>query len=228
MATVRTLPLRPSIKVWSLDPSLQTAFMPPIKNQGNCGSCWAFATNALIESGIKKKNGTSYNFAEQELVDCCKKPYTVCSVGGGCSGGNTEQALTYVSKWGIAFTSVYPSLAVQGTCKNSTTALNKVVSATAPVTDITRGSISALQASLQSKPTAVYVDASSWPGYSSGIFNYCTYTSLNHAVVAVGFDASGNWKVRNSWGTGWGNPATFAFRALEIRAESSTTRSLQQ
>lgn len=168
------------VVVGAVTPYDQTAFMPPIKNQGNCGSCWAFATNALIESGIKKKNGTSYNFAEQELVDCCKKPYTVCSVGGGCSGGNTEQALTYVSKWGIAFTSVYPYLAVQGACKNSTTARNKVVSATAPVTYIARGSISALQASLQSKPTAVSVDASSWPGYSSGIFNYCTYTSLNH------------------------------------------------
>jgi C1A family cysteine protease len=82
----------------------RTSQMTPIKNQGQCGSCWTFCAVGLIESGRKVKNGSTFDLAEQEIVDCCTKSLisNICSMGSGCNGGNSEQALTYVSKSGIA------------------------------------------------------------------------------------------------------------------------------
>jgi len=153
------------------------------------------------------KNGTTYDFAEQELVDCCTKALSpsVCSVGGGCNGGNTEQALAYVAKSGIATEAVYPYKAVGGSCKSSSTARNKVVNAASPLTYIANGSATALKTALNTKPAGIYVDATYWSPYASGIFSGCKpQISLNHAVIAVGYDSAGNWKVRNSWGAAWG------------------------
>jgi cathepsin L len=184
--------------------------MTPVKDQGQCGSCWAFAAIGVIEAGIKMKNGTVCDFSEQEIVDCCSSTLSknVCSVGSGCNGGNSEQALTYVSKSGIAPEIVYPYTAVTGkTCKNTTntTLRHKVVNASYPVTYVTAGSAIALQTALNTRPIAIYVDATYWSPYVSGIFTGCSsHISLNHAVVAVGYDAVGNWKVRNSWSATWG------------------------
>jgi len=61
-----------------------------------------------------------------------------------------------------------------------------------------------MQSTLNTRPVGIYVDATSWQHYSSGNFSGCTFSSFNHAVVAVGYDASGNWKVRNSWSSTWG------------------------
>jgi len=79
------------------------------------------------------------------------------------------------------------------------------VNAATPVTYVTNGSATALKTALNAKPVGIYVDATYWSPYATGIFSGCkSQISLNHAVVAVGYDASGNWKVRNSWGAAWG------------------------
>jgi len=179
--------------------------MTPIENQGQCGSCWAFAAVGLIEGGIKIKNGSTYALSQQQVVDCCISYLTsVCSYNGGCNGGNSEQALRYVAQTGLENSTAYPYHAVTGTCKNNGTKY-KVVSTTTPVTYYTTYSVSALQTALNSKPVGIYVDASNWGSYGSGIFTGCNPSiSIDHAVVAVGYDTSGNWKIRNSWGAGWG------------------------
>jgi len=182
--------------------------MTPVKNQGSCGSCWSFAAVGIIESGLKVKYGKDYDLSEQEIVDCCSSTLNknVCSVGGGCNGGNSEQALNYVALSGINTEAAYPYTAITGKCKNTTntSTRSKVVNSTKAVTYVTANSDIALRTALNTtqKPVAVYVDASAWSTYKSGIFTGCNTTkiTLNHAVVAVGYDARGNWIVRNSWG----------------------------
>jgi len=109
-------------------------------------------------------------------VDCCtnKLSKKICSGNDGCDGGNSNLALDYVSISGIANESVYPYKAIDGTCKNSTTGRNKVVNAKTPVTFVTPvNNTAALQSALNTGPVIVYVDATKWDDYASGIFSDC-------------------------------------------------------
>jgi len=151
------------------------------------------------------KHGTLNSYSEQELVDCCSSSLTgICSGSSGCNGGSSLQALNYVGSFGITFESNYTYKAVQGACKNSSTTRNKLLNASRPFTQVVANNQAVLQSTLNARPVGIYVDASSWQHYSTGIFSGCTFSAFNHAVVAVGYDALGNWKVRNSWGTNWG------------------------
>jgi len=151
------------------------------------------------------KYGTLNSYSEQELVDCCSSSLTsICNSCSGCNGGSSLQALSYVGSFGITFESSYPYKAVQGACKNSSNTNHKIVNASRPFTQVVANNQSLMQSTLNTRPVGIYVDATSWQHYSSGIFSGCTFNSFNHAVVAVGYDTSGNWKVRNSWSTAWG------------------------
>jgi len=151
------------------------------------------------------KHGTLNSYSEQELVDCCSSSLTnICSGSSGCNGGSSLQALSYVGSFGITFETSYPYKAVQGACKNSSTTRNKILNASQPFTQVGANNQALLKTTLNTRPVGIYVDATTWQHYSSGIFSGCTFSGFNHAVVAVGYDASGNWKVRNSWSTTWG------------------------
>ena len=161
----------------------------PIKNQGQCGSCWAFSATGVMESWAKFK-GQNVNLSEQQLVDCSRP-----QGNQGCNGGWPSSALKYVQANGITTESAYAYVARDQSCKtqggsfkisgyNSYSACN------------------GLQSSINNSPVSVTVDASKWSSYRSGVFSNCG-TSINHAVLLVGV-ISGNWKIKNSWGTGWG------------------------
>jgi len=134
--------------------------------------------------------GSSAILSEQQLVDCSG------SYGNqGCNGGWPSAALKYVKDKGIATSSSYPYTAKTGTCKTQggSFKISSIGSA--------KG-CSALQNGINSRPISVCVDASNWSKYSSGVFTNCS-TKINHAVLLVGV-AGGNWKIKNSWGTSWG------------------------
>jgi len=163
-----------------------------VKNQGSCGSCWAFSTVSAVEAYFAVVKGQKgLDLSEQQVVDCSKNG------NQGCNGGWPNVALSWVAKNGLTTTAAYPYTARDGTCKTSTGAYK----INGP------HKVSASQASLQSaidqRPVSVCVDASNWSGYRSGILSSCG-KSTNHAVTAFGYDASGNWKIKNSWGTSWG------------------------
>ena len=165
-------------------------WVSPVKNQGQCGSCWAFSATGAMESWSLSK-GKSANLAEQQLVDCSR------SYGNqGCNGGWPSSALKFAKDHGMASTSQYPYVARDQTCKM--TSGDFKIAGTA-----TFSGCSGLTNGINAHPLSVTVDASNWSPYKSGVFNNCK-SSINHAVLLVGV-TGGNWKIKNSWGTGWGS-----------------------
>jgi hypothetical protein len=166
----------------------------PVKNQGQCGSCWAFSTTGTTEGFVAIKTGKLPNLAEQQLVDCCKQGG--CS---GCRGGLPSAALKWVAQKGLCSQSDYPYTARDGSCKTSCTPVAKISSSTGG-----RGE-SSLQTALDKVPVSIAVDASGgFQSYKGGVFSGPCGTSLNHAITAVGY-TSQYWIVKNSWGTSWGS-----------------------
>jgi len=169
-----------------------------IKNQGSCGSCWSFSTTGVLEGAYYLKYKTLPSYSEQQLVDCCGSKGFQCQ---GCNGAWPEWALNYVASAGIVSESSYPYVGTVGTCK--TTAGTKIL-ATPGYNMLSVSDTGSLKTAVGRSPVSVCLDASNWSLYKSGIFSNCNLTPLNHAVLLVGYEDSGAWIVKNSWGVNWG------------------------
>jgi KDEL-tailed cysteine endopeptidase len=173
----------------------------PVKDQGQCGSCWAFSATETLESMVAmSKGGDPPVLGPQQIVDCDK--------GGqdqGCNGGMPAGAIAYLVEAGGQETEAdYPYTAQDGQCNfDSSRSLIKPAGSQ----DVGQGDDS-LQAAIQQSVVSVGVDASQWSSYQGGIMTDCG-SQLDHAVVATGLgtdpDAGVYYIVRNSWGAGWGN-----------------------
>ncbi len=169
----------------------------PVKDQGQCGSCWAFGAVAAIESYGKITGRYPLQvLAPQQVTSCDKTSY-------GCSGGWSEHAFNYVvTAGGIELESSYPYVSGQtgitGICKsNSALFVAKITGYTA----VTPGEAN-LAAALNNGPPTVCLAATAFQTYTGGILTQCD-NNVDHCVQAVGYTSS-YWIVRNSWGTGWG------------------------
>ena len=162
----------------------------PIKNQGQCGSCWAFSTTGSLEGLSKLAYGTLQSFSEQQLVDCSGK-----YGNQACNGGLMDNAFKFVKDNGIVLESEYAYKAVKQACAKPTGPFK--ISGFTDVKDC-----NTLATAVAERPVSVAVDANNWSKYASGVFNNCG-KSLDHGVLLVGV-VGGNWKIKNSWGTGWG------------------------
>jgi C1A family cysteine protease len=174
-------------------------YTTPVKDQGYCGSCWAFAASEQIESDAMRQLKTSYVLGPQQMVSCDKKD-------GGCNGGRQETAYSYIqSCGGQEQEKDYPYTSGKsgqnGSCQENK---NKFVLGVKSYHTV-RGESSMANYVKSSGPLSIAVDASTWNSYRGGIMSNCG-TRINHAVQAVGVDTSkgGYWKVRNSWGKSWG------------------------
>jgi C1A family cysteine protease len=185
----------------------------PVKNQGQCGSCWAFATVAVIEGAELIHKSTSVRLSEQQLVDCDTKD-------GGCNGGNCDTALAYAVSTGLESETAYPYKAKNGACANAAAQTHVKISAAHSLAHPTPENT--LFTSIQTNgPTAVYIDASGsdFQSYKSGIISTGT-KKLNHAVTAVGW-TSNSIIIKNSWGTSWGQAGYFQIaRGNDVRGIS--------
>lgn len=167
-----------------------------VKNQGSCGSCWSFSTTGAIEGAYKIKHGSLPSYSEQQLVDCCGSKGFQCQ---GCNGAWPEWALNYVKSAGIVSESQYPYHGKVENCK--VTEGSKVVNS---YSILNAGDTTSLKNAVGKGPVSVCLDASNWSLYKSGEFSNCNLTPLNHAVLLIGYQDSGTWIVKNSWGTTWG------------------------
>lgn len=161
----------------------------PVKNQGSCGSCWAFSAVGVLESWALSK-GQTVNLSEQQLVDCSK------SYGNeGCNGGFNYKGLAYVKDNGITTTAAYPYTAKTGTCK--------VQGGSFKITSVpTAKGCTNVASAIQLRPIGVSADATNWSKYASGVFSNCG-RNLNHDILLVGLTST-NYKIKNSWGSTWG------------------------
>jgi C1A family cysteine protease len=203
MAVAGTLP---SFFDWRTNTSL-----PPIRNQGSCGSCWAFATVGALECAIKAKDGVTADLSEQWLVSGNAE-------GWGCNGGwfahdyHLKGAAAHdpYGDNGAVPESAFPYVAADISCngpyphtywldnwayigsESGVPTVDQIKSAI-----VNYGPVSA----------AIYVN-SAFQAYGGGVFNVNDDKTINHAIVLVGWDdtqgTSGVWLLRNSWGTGWG------------------------
>jgi len=165
-----------------------------VKNQGQCGSCWAFSTCAAVEGAYKLHGGALTNLAPQQLVDCDK-------TDSGCNGGLMDNGFKYIQSNGICSMTEYPYTGRAGTCRASSC---KSVTKVSSYSNVAR-SESALASAVNSRPVSVACDAEPWQFYHSGIFSQSCGTTLDHGILAAGYDTSaGYWLVKNSWGTSWG------------------------
>jgi cathepsin F len=171
-----------------------------VKDQGYCGSCWAFSATEQIESDAIRLGllGIDDSLSPEQIVQCD-------TVDLGCNGGNTGTAFEYViTAGGMELDNEYPYSSyydVTGTCKS--TRNNYVVSIDEYylITDET----SMMSHIFSTGPISICLDASTWSTYVSGVITNCG-TEVDHCVQAVGLNLDeGYWIVRNSWGTEWGN-----------------------
>ncbi|XP_041003173.1 senescence-specific cysteine protease SAG39-like [Juglans microcarpa x Juglans regia] len=176
----------------------------PIKDQGQCGCCWAFSAVAAMEGITKLKSGKLISLSEQELVDCDIK-----GVDQGCSGGLMDNAFQFIqNNHGLTTEANYPYTGVDGTC-NTKGEANHAANING-YEDVPANSEKALLKAVANQPISVAIDAggSDFQFYSSGIFTGECGTSLDHGVTAVGYgvtsDGTKYWLVKNSWGTEWG------------------------
>jgi len=182
----------------SVDWSTDRSVVNPVKDQGQCGSCWAFSAVGAVESSYALAAGKLGSYAEQQLVDCSHN-------GGsdGCNGGWNQYGISYIGSTGIASESSYPYKAKDGSCRASS--VSKALSA-GSVTGYksVSGSNSALESALNTSPVSVTVAAdNSWQLYRSGVLSKGCTSQVDHAVIAVGYTSS-DIKIRNSWGASWG------------------------
>lgn len=164
----------------------------PVKNQGQCGSCWSFSTTGALE-GLSFITGRGLpSFSEQELVDC-----TGNFGNHGCQGGYVDNAFNFVQTYGIMSESSYPYEGYQGQCRYTPTSFK-----VRGHVDVPSGDTNQLAAAVNQQPVSIAVDANNWQLYAGGVFTNCGQ-SLDHAVLLVGY-TSQYWIVKNSWGTQWG------------------------
>jgi len=172
----------------------------PVKNQGQCGSCWAFSTTGSIEGAMFQKTGKLESYSEQQLVDCAG------AYGNyGCNGGLMDSAFKYIEKYGLELESSYPYTATDGTCKFDHA---KSVGLVKSYKDVAH-TPAQLKAAIALNPVSVAIEADQYAfqGYTGGVITSGCGQQLDHGVLAVGYGTEGGVDyalVKNSWGASWG------------------------
>jgi C1A family cysteine protease len=194
-------------------------YVTPIRDQGGCGSCWAFATTAGLESKTLISNhtpGTNLDLSEQVMVSC--------GGAGSCGGGSIATASNFIKNTGLPAEGCYPYTGTNGTCSNGCANWQssayrisswQYVATSQATVDGIKNALSKYGPLVTTM--AVYQDFFS---YRSGVYHYVTGSLAGyHAVLIIGYDDVGQYfVVKNSWGTWWGESGFFKIAYAELNS----------
>jgi len=177
----------------------------PTKNQGQCGSCWAFSATEAIESQWFLAGHSLISLAPQQIVDCDK-------VDQGCNGGDTPTAYQYVIQAGGMETEKdYPYQAEDDKCAFEKSKVAATIKSWTYITK-NKNETEMVQKLYALGPLSICVDAASWQFYVGGVIEHLCYDALDHCVMITGYNDQYDWldrkvpvwNIRNSWGSDWG------------------------
>jgi KDEL-tailed cysteine endopeptidase len=188
----------------------------PVKNQGQCGSCWAFSTTGSLEGAWQIANGKLVSISEQQLVDCSKAEGNM-----GCGGGLMDNGFKYAKENAMCTEESYPYTAKNGKCTASSCSAGIPEGSVTGYQDVATDDEQALMEAVSKGPVSIAIEADhqAFQFYHGGVLKKACGTQLDHGVLLVGYgekDGVKFWKVKNSWGGSWGEQGY-----IELERENS-------